>query len=148
MSVITNITSCLLVLSALSGQAMAKNWTVEMLNFGEQGPMVFEPAYIHAEVGDTVTFVPTQPGHFSQSDLVPAGQDEWQSKMNQPYTVELTQEGVLLYHCPPHLVMGMVGVIQVGNATNRDAFDQAYQALREKISLNPDRVDAIIEQIQ
>ena len=127
---------------------MAKNWQVEMLNFGKQGPMVFEPAYVHAQVGDTVTFVPTQPGHYSQSDVVPTGQTAWQSKMNQPYTVELTQEGVMLYHCPPHLVMGMVGVIQVGEAVNRSDFDKTYQTLRQKISLNPDRVDAIIEQIQ
>ncbi|MBM6549525.1 pseudoazurin [Marinomonas ostreistagni] len=136
------------VASAISTSAMAKDWQVEMLNFGEQGPMVFEPAYIHAEVGDTVTFVPTQPGHYSQSDHVPEGQEAWQSKLNQPYTVELTEQGVTLYHCPPHLVMGMVGVIQVGEANNLVEFKEAYEALRERISLNPERVDAIVEQVQ
>ena len=132
----------------LSGSAWAKDWQVQMLSFGKQGPMVFEPSYIKAEVGDTVTFLPTNPGHHVQSYLTSEGQADWSSKLNETYTVTLTDEGIQLYYCPPHLVMGMVGLIQVGEAKNKAALDETYPEFRDRISINPERVDAIIEQVQ
>ncbi|MCO4786222.1 MAG: pseudoazurin [Marinomonas atlantica] len=132
----------------LSSTVIAKDWQVEMLSYGDKGPMVFEPDYIHAEVGDTVTFVPTQPGHHTKSQLTPAGQAGWTSKFNQTYSVELTHEGLSLYFCPPHLMMGMVGVIQVGKAGNQVKFDQAYNAIKDKVVVNPERLDLIKNQIQ
>ncbi|WP_037373055.1 plastocyanin/azurin family copper-binding protein, partial [Salipiger mucosus] len=40
---------------------------VKMLNKGEAGVMVFEPAYVKAEPGDVIQFVPTDKGHNVES---------------------------------------------------------------------------------
>ncbi len=132
----------------MSTSVLAKDWQVQMLSFGKKGPMVFEPSFVQAQVGDTVTFVPTNPGHHVKSYLTPEGQTAWESKLNETYTVTLTEEGLQLYYCPPHLVMGMVGIIQVGDPVNKADLDAAYPEFRDKIAINPERVDAILSQIQ
>lgn len=132
---------------AASVTASAKDWQVQMLSYGEKGPMVFEPDFIEAQVGDTVTFIPTQPGHHVQSYVTAAGQAAWSSKFNETYQVLLEHEGVNLYYCPPHLMMGMVGLIQVGDAINKDVIDAKYLELRDKIALNPERVDLILDNL-
>ncbi|RDL43089.1 pseudoazurin [Marinomonas piezotolerans] len=137
-----------IIILLLASAAQAKDWQVKMLSFGEQGPMVFEPAFLKANVGDTVTFIPTDPGHHVQSYLVPDGQEAWASKLNETYSITLVEEGVQLYYCPPHLVMGMVGIIQVGDAVNQAALDSAYENLRTRIALNPERVDQIVNQVK
>ncbi|WP_432468596.1 pseudoazurin [Agarivorans sp. Z349TD_8] len=126
----------------------AKEWQVKMLSYGDAGSMVFEPAFLQAEVGDSVTFVPSQSGHFVKSYVVPEGASGWASKMDQAYTITLDQQGLFLYYCPPHLMMGMVGLIQVGEAVNKATFEQKYPRLRAKVALSPERVDAVVAQIK
>lgn len=126
----------------------AKDWQVQMLSFGDKGPMVFEPDFIQAQVGDTVTFVPTQPGHYVQSYVTAEGQDAWMSTFNETYQITLDNEGVNLYYCPPHLMMGMVGMIQVGEAINSEVIETRYPELRDKITLNPERVDLILDNLK
>ncbi|SBS26961.1 Pseudoazurin precursor [Marinomonas aquimarina] len=126
----------------------AKDWQVQMLSFGDKGPMVFEPDFIQAQVGDTVTFVPTQPGHYVQSYVTAEGQDAWTSTFNETYQITLNNEGVNLYYCPPHLMMGMVGMIQVGEAINSEVIETRYPELRDKITLNPERVDLILDNLK
>lgn len=128
--------------------ALAKDWQVQMLNYGDTGPMVFEPAFIKAQVGDTVTFVPTQSGHQAKSYVVPEGQTPWASQLNEQYTVNLDHEGVHLYYCPPHLMMGMVGVVQVGEPVNQSVIDEKYPRLRSKVALKPERVDEIMANLK
>ncbi|TWH30163.1 hypothetical protein L611_003300000290 [Aminobacter sp. J15] len=41
----------------------AADHQVQMLNKGAKGAMVFEPDFIQVEVGDTVTFIPTDKSH-------------------------------------------------------------------------------------
>lgn len=138
----------LLSLVLISSSSFAKDWQIQMLNYGELGPMVFEPNYIHAQVGDTVTFTPTQSGHHAKSYVVPEGSPSWSTKLNQAYTLSLENEGIHLYYCPPHLMMGMVGIIQVGKATNLEEVDKKYPRLRSKVALKPERVDAIIAKLK
>ncbi len=52
----------LALVCAFAPAAQAADHEVKMLNLGAKGAMVFEPDYIVAAPGDTVTFVPTQPG--------------------------------------------------------------------------------------
>ena len=137
----------LLVLTA-SFSLSARDWQVEMLSYGEKGPMVFQPDFIQAQVGDTVTFVPTQPGHHVQSYVTSPGQRDWSSKLNETLQISLDHEGVHLYYCPPHLMMGMVGVIQVGEPINKAVIETKYPELRDKIALNPERVDTILKNLE
>ena len=55
------------VLMGLAGPAMAAEVEVKMLNKGAEGLMVFEPALLKIEPGDTVKFVATDKGHNAES---------------------------------------------------------------------------------
>jgi len=106
----------------LSTAVNAETYEVLMLNKGESGSMVFEPAFIAAEPGDTVTFIPTTKGHNVESvdGMLPAGVEEFKSKMSKEFSITVTEEGLYGIKCTPHYSMGMVALIQVGAATNLD----------------------------
>ena len=55
------------VLAFAAAPALAANFEVHMLNKGEAGAMVFEPALTKVAVGDTVTFIPTDKGHNAET---------------------------------------------------------------------------------
>lgn len=110
---------------AFVGQARAAGTEhiINMVNKGADGtPMVFEPAYVKAAVGDTVKFVPVDKGHFSVSlpGMWPEGVAEAKGKMNQEFTVALEKDGIYGFKCTPHYAMGMVAMVQVGTATVTD----------------------------
>ncbi|TJV69892.1 MAG: pseudoazurin, partial [Mesorhizobium sp.] len=69
---------------------------VQMLNKGEKGAMVFQPAFVQAAPGDTVRFVPTDKTHDAQSikGMIPDSAEPFKGKMNEEITVTLTQDGV------------------------------------------------------
>jgi pseudoazurin len=98
--------------------AMAANFEVKMLNKGEAGAMVFEPALTKVAVGDTVTFVPTDKGHDAQSiaDILPDGAEAFKGKIGQEIAVTFTAPGAYGVKCSPHVAMGMVALIVVGDA--------------------------------
>src|SRR5690606_5903462 len=108
---------------------LAADHQVKMLNKGSDGQtMVFEPAFVKVAPGDTVTFVPTDKTHNTESmkGLIPEGAEMWKGKVNEEFTVTLQTEGLYGYKCLPHYAMGMVGVIQVGdNPANVEAFKAA-----------------------
>jgi pseudoazurin len=100
--------------------AFAAEFEVQMLNKGTDGQAwQFEPAYLKVAPGDTVTFLPADKGHNSETIIsaVPEGAEPWKGKINEPVTITYTQEGIYAYKCLPHAALGMVGVIQVGDST-------------------------------
>lgn len=104
--------------------ALAADHEVHMLNKGEAGAMVFEPAFIQAQPGDTVTFIPTDKGHNVETikDMIPEGAEAFKSKINETYTVTFDVPGVYGVKCTPHFAMGMVGLVLVGDENaNLDA---------------------------
>lgn len=105
---------------AAASPAAAKDHVVKMLNKGQSGPMVFEPALIKVAPGDTVTFVATDKTHNAESiaGMLPAGAAPFKGKMNQNVSVKFTKPGVYGYKCLPHYGVGMVGVVVVGNASS------------------------------
>src|SRR5690606_9362855 len=110
----------------LIGPALAVDHQVQMLNKDSEGRgMQFEPAFLKIAPGDTVTFVATNKGHNSESilTLMPEDAEPWKGKINEEITVTFDTEGFYAYKCQPHLGMGMVGLIQVGDAPS--ALDQA-----------------------
>lgn len=114
----------------LASGAIAENFEVKMLNKGEAGSMVFEPAFVKAAVGDTITFVPSDKGHNVESikGMLPEGVEKFKSKMNKAYEMTLEQEGIYGVKCTPHYGMGMIGLIQVGAAVNLED----VQAVKQK----------------
>ena len=104
--------------------ATAADVQVKMLNKGAKGMMVFEPDLVKVQPGDTVTFVATDPGHDAQSvpGMLPDGAQPFEGKIGKDVTVTFTQPGVYGVKCKPHYVIGMVGVVVVGDpAPNLDA---------------------------
>ena len=101
--------------------ASAKEHQVKMLNKGAAGLMVFEPAFVKIAPGDTVKFLATQKGHNAESipAMTPAGGTTFKGKINEEISVKFDKAGIYGYKCLPHTGMGMVGVIQVGAATNK-----------------------------
>lgn len=105
---------------AISGSALAADHQVQMVNKDSEGrAMQFEPAYLKVAPGDTVTFVAKDKGHNSEAakEMIPDGAEAWKGKMNEEVKVTFTTEGVYGYKCAPHLGLGMVGLIQVGDGT-------------------------------
>ena len=114
---------------AVAPAASAASYQVQMLNKDSRGETwQFEPAFLKVAPGDTVTFVPADKGHNSETldGIVPEGAAPWKGSFNQPITVTYTAEGIYIYKCLPHAPLGMVGVIQVGDsASNLDAVSGA-----------------------
>jgi len=107
--------------------ALAADHQVRMLSSSPNGSMVFQPALIRVAPGDTVTFVPTHPTHNAESipGMLPAGATVFRGRMNQPVRVTFDRAGIYGYKCAPHLGMGMVGLVVVGNGgTNLAAAQQ------------------------
>lgn len=127
--------------------ASAAEHRVRMLTQSSQGHMVFEPAYLSVQVGDTVRFEPTQSGHYVRTMAVPDGASPWASKEDEVLTVTITHEGLYLYMCPPHLMMGMLGLIQAGAPINRQSVQEVAEDKRGRILMNRERLDALLQQI-
>ena len=108
------------LLTAAAAPAYAADFEVHMLNKGEQGAMVFEPALIEIAPGDTVTFIPTDKGHNAETikDLLPEGAEPFKGKINENIAVTFTEPGVYGVKCAPHFAMGMVAAVVVGEPVN------------------------------
>lgn len=131
-----------------SAPAHADHHVIKMLNDGKGGSMSFEPAFLKIAVGDTVTFEPTNSGHQVRSLATPEGVKPWRSELDKPFTLTADKEGLYFFDCPPHLMMGMVGVIQAGSPTNREAVEKAIKANRGRMMTNPKRADTLLEAIR
>ena len=119
-----------IILFSLSATAMAADHTVKMLNNGAGGMMIFEPAVLSVNLGDTVKFEATDMAHNSASvsGMIPAGAKPWMGRMSQDISVTFDKEGVYVYECTPHKMMAMVGVIKVGSPSNIDDIKQKSQS--------------------
>ena len=119
---------------------VAEEHEIKMLNFSESGPMVFEPGFLRIEPGDTVIFKPVDLAHNTEtiSTMIPDGGQEWLGNINEEVRVTLTTEGVYVYQCTPHLILGMVGVIQVGKPSNLNEVIEASSNMT--FAVNPERL--------
>lgn len=142
------ISGLLLSLFLLGANAYARDYTVNELNSGPGGTFEFAPDFLHIQPGDSVSFVAKDIGHDTQSYLVPAGAKSWHGTISKDITVRFTQDGVYLYECNPHHAFGMLGVIQVGKAVNKQAA-QAAAAKMEKVQImNQGRLEKLMKEVK
>ncbi|MCL6706928.1 pseudoazurin [Pseudomonas sp. R2.Fl] len=123
---ITRLAGAVVIGGLFAFPALAADIEVKMLNKGSDGsPMVFEPAAIKAAVGDTITFVPTDKGHDAAytKGMIPDGVELLEGKMNKEFRVTIDKEGAYVVKCTPHLGMGMIALVVVGEGApaNLDA---------------------------
>ena len=101
------------------GTAHAEDITIDMLNKRDDGAkMVYSQDIARIDVGDTITWLPTQKGH--NVEFI-AGPDGWEapkkSKLGKEYAYTFDTPGVYLYQCTPHKSMGMIAIVVVGDLT-------------------------------
>jgi pseudoazurin len=118
----------------LAGGAEAADHQIQMLNKGEKGNMVFQPDFVQAAPGDTITFVATDKGHDAESikGMIPYGAEPFKGKMSEGFTVTLDKEGVYGVKCTPHYGMGMVALIVVGKPVNLEQAKAVKQVGKAK----------------
>ena len=119
---------------ALAAPAMAAEHEIQMLNKGDKGSMVFQPAFVHVAPGDTVKFVPTDKSHNAETikGMNPDGAADFKGKPNDEITVAFDKEGVYGIKCAPHYGMGMVALIVVGQPVNLEQAKSVKQAGKVK----------------
>ena len=122
---------------------------VKMLNSGEGGQMIFEPAVLKVSLGDTIHFKATDAAHNSVSmdGMIPSGGADWAGKLSQDISVVLDTEGVYVYQCDPHVMMAMIGVIQVGEAVNLEDIKMAAADKKSAFMMNSERLDNYLSQL-
>ena len=122
---------------------------VKMLNSGEGGQMIFEPAVLKVSLGDTIHFKATDAAHNSVSmdGMIPSGGADWAGKLSQDISVVLDTEGVYVYQCDPHVMMAMIGVIQVGEAVNLEDIKMAAADKKSAFMMNSERLDNYLTQL-
>ena len=137
-----------LALALTAGGALAAGGAVHevrMLNRGADGAMVFEPAFIAAEPGDTIRFLPSDKGHNVEGidGMLPEGVESFRTDFNEVFELTVEAEGLYGIKCTPHYAMGMVALIQVGEAVNLDAAEGVTQ--RGKAA---ERFETLFAQVQ
>ena len=126
------------------------NHIVKMLNQGTEGVMVFEPAVLKINPGDSVTFKSIDPAHNSASisSMIPNNAQAWNGDLSRDITVDFNIPGVYVYQCTPHVMMAMVGVIQVGNnKSNLDTIQAAATQFKSIFVMNQSRLDDYLSKI-
>ena len=151
-----NKLTTLLTVFLLTMPAFAAEHTVKMLNNGAGGMMIFEPAVLSVNKGDTVKFIATDMAHNSVSVFTPPGATPWRGRMNEEISITLDTPGVYIYECTPHAMMAMVGVIQVLDgdtlslSLDTQHIDKAHEfanTYQKKFVMNNDRLDNYIHSL-
>lgn len=114
--------------------ALAETHEVKMLNRGESGSMVYEPDFLAIAPGDSVKFIATHPTHNAASipGFLPQGAEPFKGKINEEIEVTFSEAGLYGIQCIPHLAMGMVMLIQVGDQPASEAQIPASLPARAK----------------
>lgn len=94
----------------------------------------FVPVVVFAQPGDTITWT-NMVGHdtVSVEGMIPEGAEPWQSKLDDNFTITVEKEGAYVYKCSPHVALGMLGAIVVGDGepANLAAIDEALNTTKE-----------------
>ncbi len=141
-----------LAFAALAPTALAANHVVEMLDADGEATMAFKPMYLKVQPGDSITFKPTHKSHYVKLMTAPQDVKKFTSKEDEEYTVTLDKPGLYFYVCPPHMMMAMIGAIQVGSgaavAEQIPANVKVVNNLRSRMIVNAERADALIGHIE
>ena len=128
----------LFILFISAQTAIAADKTIEMLNKLGKEHMVYSQKIVNINVGDTVYWKSTTPGHnveFIKGGF-PEGVEKFRSKISKDAQYKFEIPGIYAYWCTPHKGMGMIGFVVVGNdKSNLEAIKKIkYQGKSKKIS--------------
>ncbi|MEF9966645.1 MAG: pseudoazurin [Comamonas sp.] len=108
----------LLLTALLGSQAAAETFEVKMRNRSATGAMTYEPEFLKLKPGDKIKFLASSNGHDAVSipGMAPAGAKPFKGKINEEIEVSFDTAGLYGVQCLPHYAMGMVMLVQVGDA--------------------------------
>ena len=97
--------------------SMAADETIEMLNKLGKESMVYSKKIVRVDIGDTVFWKSTNPGHNVEfiKGGVPEGVEKFKTKFSKDAQYTFKVPGIYAYWCTPHKSMGMIGFVVVGN---------------------------------
>jgi pseudoazurin len=134
----------ILPLLFLPAMALAAEHEVQSVSHRNYESMFFDPHYLEVEPGESVAFVVTDSDHQPQSVFIPAGADHWKAEKGKSTTVNFDHEGLYIYDCAYHNLMGMAGVILVGNPVNLEDARLFYEQYKKQtFAMNKDRLDPV-----
>ncbi len=111
--------------------------------------MVFEPGFIKINKGDTIIFKPSDVTHNAESFSVPPNAKPFKTPLNgKPTKVTFSEDGIYLYKCLPHAIMGMLGVVQVGEPVNMEETKKNWEKFKATVAINKDRVDNYLKMVK
>ena len=137
--------SILFALVSLTSNSFAADETVEMLNKQNKESMVFSKKIVRVNVGDTVFWKATDPGHNVEfiKGGVPEGVDKFKSKFNKDTQYTFNIPGIYAYWCTPHKSMGMIGFVVVGDdKSNLEAIKKLVFYSRSK-KIAPELINSL-----
>jgi len=119
---------------------------IKTLNSGPGGMMVFDPSYVKIQPGDTIRFVPTDKGHNAEliKGMAPDGAAPFKTAVGKEETVTFDKPGLYGIKCAPHYIMGMVGLVQVGDKP--DNLETAKAVQQNKLAAK--RFEPLFEKVQ
>ncbi len=104
--------------------SFSKEIIIDMLNKRDDGQkMVYSQDIAKIALGDTIKWLPTNGGHNVEFLAGPEGFElPPKSYINKEVSITFNKSGIYLYVCSPHSIMGMIGLVIVGNDTsNKDS---------------------------
>ena len=106
----------LITLLLSTSASFAADETIEMLNKLDKESMVYSKKIVRIDVGDTVFWKSTNPGHNVEfiKGGVPSGVEKFKTKFSKDAEYTFTVPGIYAYWCTPHKSMGMFGFVVVG----------------------------------
>ncbi len=134
-----------IILFLFASNTFAADETIEMLNKLENESMVYSKKIVRIDVGDTIFWKSTNPGHNVEfiKGGVPDGVKKFKSKFSKDTEYKFTIPGIYAYWCTPHKSMGMIGFVIVGNdKSNLEAIKKIkFMAKSKKIA--PDLINSL-----
>ena len=122
----------------ITQSVLAADQTVEMLNKLGKEHMVYSQKVVNIDVGDTVFWKSTKPGHNVEfiKGGVPEGVGKFRSALSKDTEYKFEIPGIYAYWCTPHKGMGMIGFVVVDNdKSNLEAIKKLkYQGKSKKIA--------------
>jgi len=99
---------------------LAEDISIDMLNKRDDGQrMVYSEDLVRISLGDTINWNPKDPGHNVEFVAGPDGFElPAKSFINRKVAIKFELPGIYLYVCSPHSIMGMIGLVVVGDDTS------------------------------
>jgi len=111
---------------------------IEMLNKRDDGGvMVYSVDVAKINVGETITWLPTDKMHNVEMKKGPDGASlPKKSKFSKEFSMTFDVPGIYVYQCTPHVAMGMIGIVVVGGDTsNKEAISNTRMLGKAKKKL-------------